>query len=94
MGGGVHRLAERGDRWPIGRQLAFYAGGLGTLAIATLSGLAAYDTTLISPHLGQHVLLSMVAPIFLAIGAPVTLAYVPSPAAGGGYRSRCCTPGW
>lgn len=71
---GVHRLAERGVRWPIGRQLAFYAGGLGTLAVATLSGLAAYDTTLFSAHMGQHMLLSMVVPIFLALGAPVTLA--------------------
>src|SRR6185436_17186557 len=41
---------------------------------ATVSGLAAYDTTLISVHMVQHMILSMVAPILMALGAPVTLA--------------------
>jgi putative copper resistance protein D len=35
---------------------------------------ASYDTTLISVHMIQHMVLSMIAPIFLALGAPVTLA--------------------
>jgi putative copper resistance protein D len=39
-----------------------------------VSGLEAYDTTLVSVHMVQHMVLSMVAPIFLALGAPVTLA--------------------
>ena len=71
---GVRLLAERGVSWPLGRQIAWYVGGLGTLAFATLSGLAAYDTVLFSAHMVQHMLLAMVAPIFLALGAPVTLA--------------------
>lgn len=71
---GVRRLAERGVAWPIGRQIAWYVGGLGTLAFATMSGLGAYDTVLFSAHMVQHMLLAMVAPIFLALGAPVTLA--------------------
>lgn len=71
---GVRRLAERGVTWPRGRQIAWYVGGLGTLAFATVSGLAAYDTVLFSAHMIQHMLLAMVAPIFLALGAPVTLA--------------------
>lgn len=69
----VARLRARGDRWPVGRTVAF-AAGLGTLAVATVSGLAAYDTTLLSVHMVQHMLLSMVAPILLALGTPVTLA--------------------
>jgi putative membrane protein len=40
----------------------------------TVSGLAAYDTVLLSVHMVQHMVLGMVAPIFLALGAPVTLA--------------------
>jgi putative copper resistance protein D len=44
------------------------------VTIATLSGLGAYDDTLFSAHMVQHMLLSMIAPIFLALGAPVTLA--------------------
>ncbi|MDQ3476103.1 MAG: cytochrome c oxidase assembly protein [Actinomycetota bacterium] len=71
---GVRRLAERGVSWSRGRQISWYLGGLGTVAIATLSGLAAYDTVLFSAHMVQHMLLAMVAPIFLALGAPITLA--------------------
>ena len=71
---GVHRLRARGDRWPVGRTIAFLGGGLGTIAVATLSGLAAYDTSLFAVHMVQHMLLSMVATVFLALGAPVTLA--------------------
>jgi putative copper resistance protein D len=54
--------------------VSFLAGGLGTVLVATSSGLAAYDTTLFAPHMVQHMLLTMVAPVFLSLGAPVTLA--------------------
>jgi cytochrome c oxidase assembly factor CtaG len=71
---GVHRLRRRGDSWPAGRTVAFLLGGLGSLAAVTVTGLEAYDTTLVSVHMVQHMVLSMVGPIFLALGAPVTLA--------------------
>ncbi len=71
---GVRRLRARGDTWPIGRSLAFLVGGLGTIAVATMSGLAAYDVSLFAAHMVQHMLLSMVATVFLALGAPITLA--------------------
>ena len=71
---GVRRLTARGDRWPVGRTISFLVGGLGTIALATLSGIAAYDTSLFAVHMVQHMLLSMVATVFLALGAPVTLA--------------------
>jgi putative copper resistance protein D len=71
---GVHRLHVRGDRWPVSRTLLFLVPGLGTIAVATMSGLAAYDDTVLSVHMIQHMALSMLAPIFLALGAPVTLA--------------------
>jgi putative copper resistance protein D len=71
---GVHRLRTRGDRWPLSRTLLFVGAGLGSIAAVTVSGLHAYDTTLISVHMVQHMVLSMVAPIFLALGAPITLA--------------------
>jgi putative copper resistance protein D len=71
---GVWRLHERGDRWPLGRTLAFVVGGMGSFYFATSSGLAAYDTTLVSAHMVQHMILSMVVPVFCALGAPVTLA--------------------
>jgi len=69
----VRAMASRGDRWPVGRTLAFSAGML-VFYVATTSGLAAYDTTLLSVHMVQHMLLSMVVPLLLALGAPVTLA--------------------
>ncbi len=71
---GVRRLTARGDAWPVGRTLSFLVGGLGTIAVATMSGLAAYDTSLFAAHMVQHMLLSMVATVFLALGAPITLA--------------------
>ena len=71
---GVWRLHERGDHWPIGRTLAFVVGGIGSFFFATSSGLATYDTTLLSVHMVQHMILSMVVPVFCALGAPVTLA--------------------
>jgi putative copper resistance protein D len=71
---GVVRLRQRGDAWPAARTVAFLVGGLGSIAAVTVSGIEAYDTTLVSVHMVQHMVLSMVAPIFLALGAPVTLA--------------------
>ncbi len=79
---GVRRLTGRGDSWPVGRTLSFVLGGLGTLAFATMSGLAAYDESLFSAHMVQHMLLSMVATVFLALGAPITLALRTLPLAG------------
>jgi cytochrome c oxidase assembly factor CtaG len=40
---------------------------------ATSSGLGAYDTALLSVHMVQHMVLSMLVPLCLALGAPVTL---------------------
>jgi cytochrome c oxidase assembly factor CtaG len=70
---GVLALRSRGDRWPLGRTLAF-AFGMLLFYLATSSGLAAYDTTLLSAHMIQHMVLSMGVPLALALGAPVTLA--------------------
>ncbi|HET6530688.1 MAG TPA: cytochrome c oxidase assembly protein [Actinoplanes sp.] len=71
---GVYRLRARGDSWAPGRTAAFLIGGLGSIAAVTVTGVEAYDTTLVSIHMIQHMVLSMVGPIFLALGAPVTLA--------------------
>ncbi|MCW2641578.1 MAG: cytochrome c oxidase assembly protein [Dactylosporangium sp.] len=70
----VWRLERRGDRWPALRTVAFLIPGLGGIASVTLTGVGTYDTTLLSVHMVQHMVLSMIAPIFLALGAPVTLA--------------------
>ena len=71
---GVRVLTRRGDRWPVGRTLSFVGLGMGGFLFATSSGLGRYDTTLLSVHMVQHMILSMVVPLALALGAPVTLA--------------------
>jgi cytochrome c oxidase assembly factor CtaG len=71
---GVRTLRRRGDAWPVGRTIAFCGVGMAAFYLATSSGLAAYDTTLLSVHMVQHMVLSMVVPLALALGAPVTLA--------------------
>ncbi len=81
---GVRRVRARGDAWSPWRTAAFLGPGLGTAVLATQSTMATYDTTLLSVHMAQHMLLGMVAPLFLALGAPVTLALrtLPKPARG------------
>jgi putative copper resistance protein D len=44
------------------------------IAVALLSAVDAYAESLFSVHMVQHLLLAMVAPPLLALGAPVTLA--------------------
>jgi len=76
------RLRRRGDHWSVGRDVAFVGGGLGTIALATLWWPGVYDDTLFWAHMVQHMTLSMLAPIFLALGAPVTLLLRTLPPAG------------
>jgi putative copper resistance protein D len=67
------RLVADGVAWPA-RRTAYFLCGIGALVLALLSPIEAYDTALFSVHVGQHMLLTMVAAPLLALGAPVTLA--------------------
>jgi cytochrome c oxidase assembly factor CtaG len=71
---GVATLRRRGDAWPVSRTLLFLGPGLGSLVVATMSALGTYDDTLFWIHMVQHMILTMITPVFLALGAPVTLA--------------------
>lgn len=71
---GVVVLHRRGDRWPVGRTITFVGLGLGSLVVATQSAIGTYDSVLVSVHMVQHMVLTMITPVFLALGAPVTLA--------------------
>lgn len=55
----------------IARSAAFL-GGLAAIAVALLSGIERYDTTLFSVHMVQHLLLMLVAAPLIALAAPVT----------------------
>ncbi|WP_103343330.1 cytochrome c oxidase assembly protein [Amycolatopsis sp. CA-126428] len=78
---GVRRLLRRGDTWPVGRTVAWIAGCV-VLLIATSSGVGRYAPAMFSVHMGNHMLLSMVAPVLFVLGGPVTLALRALPAAG------------
>jgi len=71
--GGVLRLRRRGDRWPIGRTIAWLLG-TATLMLVTLSGVMTYGMLMLSVHMVQHMVLAMLVPLLLVLGAPITLA--------------------
>ena len=70
---GVMVLTKRGDKWPVGRTISF-ALGIAVIDFATSGGLGLYAHFSFSYHMIAHMLLSMVAPIGLVLGAPITLA--------------------
>ncbi len=77
--GAVLRLRRRGDAWSPWRTASWLLG-VAVIAYAVLGGIAVYDDVLFSAHAVQHMLLATVAPIPLALGAPVTLALRTLPA--------------
>ena len=70
---GVVILTKRGDKWPIGRTIAF-ALGIAATNFATSGGLGLYAQFSFSYHMMSHMVLGMIAPIGLVLGAPMTLA--------------------
>ena len=72
-GAGIYRLHRRGDRWPLGRAAAFMIG-LGLVLEVTATGVGGYGMRLLSVHMVQHMTLSLLAPVPLLLGAPITLA--------------------
>jgi cytochrome c oxidase assembly factor CtaG/putative copper export protein len=77
----VLRLRRRGDSWPPGRTLSWLLG-CSVLLFTTSSGIGRYMPAMFSMHMAAHMLLSMLTPILLVLGAPVTLALRALPAAG------------
>ncbi|MFD7900161.1 cytochrome c oxidase assembly protein [Streptomyces sp. NPDC059568] len=84
-GGSVLRLRRRGDAWPVGRTVAFVLGVL-TVALVMCTKLNDYGMVMFSVHMVQHMVISMVSPILLLLGAPVTLALRALPVAGRGRK--------
>ncbi|MBK0418645.1 bifunctional copper resistance protein CopD/cytochrome c oxidase assembly protein [Leucobacter sp. CSA1] len=68
----VIRLARRGDRWPVGRTIAWLLG-LALLFYTTNGPFNAYEQYLFSVHMLGHMMLTMLIPLVLVLGAPVTL---------------------
>ncbi|WP_286171523.1 cytochrome c oxidase assembly protein [Mycobacterium sp. BK086] len=80
---GVVRLRRRGDSWPPGRLVAWLFG-CAALLFTTGSGVRAYGSAMFSVHMGEHMALNMFIPVFLVLGAPITLALRALPTAGAG----------
>jgi putative copper resistance protein D len=59
------------SRVPLIRTVTFL-GGLFAIAVALMSGIERYDTTLFSVHMVQHLVLMLVAAPLIALGAPIT----------------------
>ncbi|WP_328324080.1 MULTISPECIES: cytochrome c oxidase assembly protein [unclassified Streptomyces] len=84
-GWGVVRLRRRGDSWPIHRIVLFTVGVL-TVGLTMCTKLNDYGMVMFSVHMVQHMIISMLSPILLLLGAPVTLALRALPVAGRGNR--------
>lgn len=80
---GVRRLKVRGDAWPVGRTIAWLFG-CAFLLIATSSGVGRYMPAMFSMHMVAHMMLSMLIPVLLVLGGPITLLLRVLPAAGKG----------
>ncbi len=76
---GVRRLSRRGDRWPVGRSIAWIAGWLLTV-VTTSSGVGRYAGASFSVHMVLHMSLNMFVPVLLVLGGPVTLLLRAAPA--------------
>ncbi|MFB8086671.1 cytochrome c oxidase assembly protein [Streptomyces sp. col6] len=84
-GYGVLRLRRRGDAWPVGRTVLFVIGVL-TIALVMCTRLNDYGMVMFSVHMVQHMVISMLSPILLLLGAPVTLALRALPVARRGSK--------
>lgn len=81
----VWQLRRRGDRWPVLRTVAWLAG-LAVLLWATSGSPAVYGRVLFSAHMVGHMTLTMLSPVFLVLGAPITLALRALPSRTDGTR--------
>ncbi|MGW2085154.1 cytochrome c oxidase assembly protein [Streptomyces sp. NPDC001880] len=79
----VLRLRRRGDDWPVGR-IVFFVVGVLSIALVMCTKLNDYGMVMFSVHMVQHMVISMLSPILLLLGAPVTLALRALPVAGRG----------
>ncbi|MGQ5634989.1 MULTISPECIES: cytochrome c oxidase assembly protein [unclassified Streptomyces] len=82
-GWGVVRLRRRGDAWSAWRTVAFAVGVL-TVGLVMCTRLNDYGMVMFSVHMVQHMIISMLSPILVLLGAPVTLALRALPTAGRG----------
>lgn len=83
----VH-LTRRVEDWNHSRT-AWWLLGCGSIVVAMSSGIGMYMPASFSVHMVVHMILSMVVPVFLVLGAPLTLVKEAYPE--GEFNPRACT---
>lgn len=68
----VRRLRQRGRKWLWPRTASYLFAEI-LIAASLLSGIDAFDGVNFSDHMAQDIGLALLAPLFLALSAPVTL---------------------
>lgn len=72
---GARRVNRANPRVPVARwRTVAWLAGLAVILVALSSAIDVYAGVLLTVHMVQHLLLAMVAPPLLALGAPITLA--------------------
>jgi putative copper resistance protein D len=66
------RLHRRGDKWPVGRTVAWMLGWV-VVIVTTCSGIGPYSSASFAVHMGLHMSLNMLGPLLLVLGGPITL---------------------
>lgn len=77
---GVSRLRRAGTAWRPGRTVSFLLG-MALWVFTTCAGLGVYEKVLFTDRAVQAVLLLMIVPLLLAMGAPVTVLVEAAPEA-------------
>jgi cytochrome c oxidase assembly factor CtaG/putative copper export protein len=70
---GYIRIRQAGITWPVMR-LVSWLGGVSVIIWTTSSGISIYSQVSVGLHMTQHMIMTMLAPILLVMGAPATLA--------------------
>jgi cytochrome c oxidase assembly factor CtaG len=92
-GVGVRRLRRQGGVWPAGRSWWFVAG-LASILLVTVSVIGVYADVLFWARAVHNIVLLMITPMLLALGAPLSLLreLLPGPARARASRILHSTP--
>jgi putative copper resistance protein D len=78
---GLVKLRQNRTNWPALRTASFLTG-ISVLIWVSCAGIAKYAMVSFSAHMIQHMVLAMIVPIFIVLGAPITLALRSLPSGG------------